>query len=200
MKGIELHKARIVRVLGAVGVLGALTVVGAGGGSATAKTAAAKPGVTKIKITFVHKDKDLFFDAPASVPAGNILQIKNNTNPKAVGPHSFSLVREEDLPGKNQIKGCEKKFEFICGNIIFGWHKVDLSTRPPTIGRNPVEVGKEGWDRKGSTKRKGDSFLFLGAKGEKYQREVTAEPGTELYFMCAIHPFMQGEIDVTEAE
>jgi len=195
-----LRKARIVRVLGAVGVLGALTVIGAGGGSATAKSAAAKPGVTKIKIEFVHKTKDLFFDAPASVPEGSILQIKNNTNPKAVGPHSFSLVREEDLPGKSQIKGCEKKLKGICGDIILGWHDVDLSTNPPDIGENPVEVGKNGWDRKGSSKRKGDSFLFLGGKGEKYQREVTAEAGKELYFMCAIHPFMQGEIDVTEAE
>jgi hypothetical protein len=194
-KGIELRKARIVRVLGAVGVLGALTVVGAGGGSAAAKNAAAKPGVTKVKIEFVRKDRDLFFDAPATVAAGDELQIKNNTNPRAVGPHTFSLVREEDLPQSNSdIKACEKKFAAICGAIA-KWHEVDLQTGQ--VGENPVDVGKQGWDRKGSLKRKGDSW-FTAVKGEKFQREVTAEPGKELYFICAVHPFMQGEIEVTE--
>jgi hypothetical protein len=194
-KGIELRKARIVRVLGAIGILGALAVVGTGGGSATAKSTAAKPGVTKVKIEFVHRDKDLFFDAPATVAAGDLLQIKNNTNPRAVGPHTFSLVREQDLPeGRDEIKACEKKLKGICGAIV-RWHDVDLQTGQ--IGENPVEVGKQGWDRKGSLKRKGDSVV-LERKGEKFQREVTAEPGKDLYFICAVHPFMQGEIEVVE--
>lgn len=190
-----MRKARIVRVLGAVGVLGALAVVGTGGGPAAAKTAAAKPGVTKVKIEFIRHDKELLFDAPATVPAGDELQIKNNTNPRAVGPHTFSLVREEDLPESNkEIKACSRKFEGICGAIA-KWHEVDLQTGQ--IGENPVEVGKQGWDRKGSLKRKGDSIV-LERKGEKFQREVTADPGKELYFVCAVHSEMQGEIEVTE--
>jgi hypothetical protein len=184
-----------VRVVGVVGALGALTVVGIGGGSATAAKTKAKPGVTKVKIEFDRKDKRLYFDAPESVAAGDELQIKNNTNPRAVGPHTFSLVREEDLPeGHDQIKACEKKFAGICGAIA-KWHDVDVQTGQ--VGENPVEVGKQGWDRKGSLKRKGDSW-FTATKGEKFQREVTADPGKELYFICAVHPFMQGEIDVVE--
>jgi hypothetical protein len=184
-----------VRVLGVVGALGALTVVGVGGGSATADTAAAKPGVVKIKAEFDRKDKRLYFDAPETVAAGDEIQIKNNTNPRAVGPHTFSLVREEDLPeSKEDQKACSRKFEGICGAIA-QWHKVDLQTGQ--IGENPVEVGKQGWDRKGSLKRKGDSFVTT-RKGEKFQREVTADPGKELYFMCAVHADMQGEIDVVE--
>ena len=190
-----MRKARIVRVLGVVGVLGALTVVGFGGGSATAAKPKAKPGVVKVKIEFDRKNKHLFFDAPGSVAAGDELQIKNNTNPVAVGPHTFSLVREEDLPetAKEQ-KACSRKFKKICGAIA-QWHEVDLQTGQ--IGENPVEVGKQGWDRKGSLKRKGDSIV-MERKGEKFQREVTADPGKELYFVCAVHSEMQGEIDVVE--
>lgn len=194
-KGIELRKARIVRVLGVVGALGALTVVATGGGSATADSAAAKPGVVKVKAEFDRKDKRIYFDAPATVAAGDELQIKNNTNPRAVGPHTFSLVREQDLPQSNKdIKACSRKFAGICGAII-QWHEVDLQTGQ--IGENPVDVGKQGWDRKGSLKRKGDSIV-LERKDEKFQREVTAEPGKELYFVCAVHAEMQGEIEVTE--
>jgi hypothetical protein len=183
-------------VLGAVAALGALTVVATGGGSATAAKPKAKPGVVKVKIEFDRKNKDLFFDAPESVAAGDELQIKNNTNPRAIGPHTFSLVREEDLPeGRDEQKACSHKFEGICGAIALNWHKVDLQTGQ--IGENPVEVGKQGWDRKGSLKRKGDSFV-MERKGEKFQREVTADPGKELYFMCAVHAEMQGEIDVVE--
>jgi plastocyanin len=189
-----LNKARTLRLFGALGALGALTVVGAGE-SAAAASPSAKPGVTKVKIEFDRANKDLFFDAPASVAAGDQLQIKNNTNPRQIGPHTFSLVREKDLPvGKNHIKGCEKKLKGICGAIA-GWHDVNLQTGE--IGENPVEVGKAGWDTKGSLKRKGDSVV-LERKGEKFQRPVTAPVGKTLYFVCAVHPFMQGKIDVVE--
>ena len=195
-KGIELPKARIARVLGAIGVLGALTVAGAGGGSAAAKSAAAKPDVTKIKIELVRKDKDLFFDGPATVPQGDQLQIKNNTNPRAIGPHTFSLVHQNVRPqGKNQIKACEKELKGICGAVAIDWHEVNLQTGQ--IGVNPVEVGKHGWDTKGNLKHKGDSVV-LERKGEKFQQKVTAPVGTTLYYMCVVHPFMQGQIEVVE--
>jgi hypothetical protein len=69
--GIDVAQGRNLRVLGAIGVLGALAVVSTGGGSAAAETEAAKPGVTKVKMEFVRSDKELLFDAPATVPAGN---------------------------------------------------------------------------------------------------------------------------------
>jgi hypothetical protein len=185
-----------VRVLGAVGVLGALTIVGVTGGSATAKTAAAKPGVTKIKAEFSHKDKEIFFDAPATVPAGNQLQIKNNTNPRTIGPHTFSLVHEKYLPKtRKEQKACGHKLEAICGAVVFKWHDVNLETGQ--IGENPVEVGKDGWDKQGSLKHKGDSIV-LERKGEKFQREVVAPVGKTLTFMCVVHPEMQGQITVVE--
>jgi plastocyanin len=189
-----LQKGRWLHLIGVAAALGAFAVIGIGGSaSATSKTAGAKPGVTKVKIEFDRKNKDLSFQAPATVAAGDQLQIKNNTNPRAIGPHTFSVVHQRDLPkGKAQIKACAKKLKGICGAIV-KWHQVDIQTGQ--IGENPVEVGKNGWDTAGSLKHKGDSVV-LTRKGEKFQRPVTAPVGKTLYFVCAVHPSMQGKITV----
>ena len=182
---------RILRVLVAVAALGALAVVITGGGAASAKPAAKHGSVIKME----RKGKDLFFTAPATVEAGTNLKIKNATNPKQVGPHTFSLAAPKVLPTtKKQIKACEKKLKGICGAVV-KWHDVDLQTGQ--IGENPVEVGKQGWDRQGNLKRKGDSWV-AEKKGATFKRKVTAKPGKVLHFFCAVHPFMQGEIEVVK--
>jgi plastocyanin len=187
-----LNKASTLRLLGAVAALGALTVVGAGAGAASASPAA-KSGATVIKME--RDGKDLFFTGPATVAAGTELKIKNKTNPRQVGPHTFSLAHEKYLPeGNKQIKACAKKLKGICGAVVL-WHDVDLQTGD--IGENPVEVGKQGWDKEGSLKHKGDSWVAT-AKGESFSRPVTAKPGKVLHFFCAVHPNMQGAITVTE--
>ena len=152
--------------------LAALLVVAVGGGAATAKPAHTKAKKTAV-IDMAKQGKDLFFEGPKTVASGANLKIKNLTNPRAVGPHSFSLVQ------------------------IALWHQVDINTNPPTIGENPVEVGKQGWDRMGNFKRKGDSWI-AERKNEKFKRKVTAKPGKTLYFMCVVHPFMQGKIKVVK--
>ena len=44
----------------------------------------------------------------------------------------------------------------------------------------------------------GDSGLTgKGKKGESIDLTVTAAPGTKLWMMCLIHPWMQAEIDVS---
>ncbi len=152
-----------------------------------------KAGATVI--TMERDGKTLFFDYPETVAAGDDLKIKNKTNPRQVGPHTFSLVRENDIPTKpKKIKACTKKLKGICGAIVL-WHDVDLETGE--VGENPVEVGKQGWDRQGSLKRKGDSWVSE-QKGQAFAREVTAQPGKVLHFICAVHAEMQGEITVTE--
>ena len=46
--------------------------------------------------------------------------------------------------------------------------------------------------------RPGDSGVTgPGKKGESIDLTVTAPPGTKLYFMCLIHPWMQAQVDVT---
>jgi hypothetical protein len=188
---MSMQKTKTLRVLIALAALGALTMVLTGGGAATASTAGKKPTVIKME----RKGKNLFFTAPATVEAGTNLKIKNKTNPKQVGPHTFSLVKPNDLPTtRNQIKACGKKLKGLCGAVV-KWHDVNVQTGE--IGENPVEVGKQGWDRQGSLKRKGDSWV-AERKGEAFTRKVTAKAGKTLHFFCAVHPEMQGEIEVVE--
>ncbi len=178
-------------VAGGLVAVAALVVAGAGG-AASASTSSKAKATT---ISMERKGKDLFFSSPETVAAGSVLKIKNNTNPRQIGPHTFSLVREADLPTtKKQIKACERKFKGICGAVI-EWHQVNLDTGE--VGENPVEVGKQGWDRKGTLNRKGDSWVSE-RKGQSFKREVTAPAGKSLTFFCAVHAGMQGEIEVVE--
>jgi hypothetical protein len=192
MKGSDLNKARMLGLFGALAALAMLTVVGTTASSASSG-GPAKAGATVIKMK--RDGKTLFFDAPATVAAGTNLKIKNKTNPRQVGPHTFSLVHEKDIPTKpKKIKACSRKLKGICGAIVM-WHGVNVETGE--IGENPVEVGKQGWDREGSLKHKGDSWVSE-KKDQAFTRKVTAEPGKVLHFFCAVHADMQGEITVTE--
>jgi hypothetical protein len=191
------QRLRRLRWLAVAMPVGVLAAVGIGGSaSATPQSAHAKAGTATITAEFVRKDRDLFWEGPDTVVAGETLKIKNNTNPRTIGPHTFSLVRKQDLPTtKNQVKACGKKLKGICGAIV-NWHQVDLDTGQ--VGVNPVEVGKGGWDQEGSEKRKGDSVVLERGRGEKFSQKVTAKAGETLYFICAVHPFMQGKIEVVE--
>jgi plastocyanin len=178
------------RLLGALAALGALTIVGAGVGAASASTPQ-KVHATVIKMK--QDGKNLFFEGPETVAAGATLKIKNVTDPQKIGPHTFSLVRENTIPtDAADIKDCEKKFALICGAVI-KWHDVDVQTGE--IGINPVEVGHDGWDTEGSLKRKGDSWV-AEKEGQTFKQKVSAPAGTTLSYFCAVHPFMVGQITV----
>ena len=186
-----MNRSTTLRLIGALAALAALGVVVLGSGAASAKPHKAK--TTTIKMA--QDGKDLFFEGPKTVEAGTTLKIDNTTNPKQVGPHTFSLVRKKDIPTtKSAIKACEKKLKKICGEIV-KWHDVNVDTGE--IGENPVEVGKDGWDREGSLKRKGDSWV-AEKKNQTFARDVTAPAGKTLHFVCAVHPFMQGKIKVVD--
>ena len=190
-KGRELKQETTLRLGAAIAAVAALAVIVGGGGAAAASTASkARPAT----IDMARDGKELFFEGAKTVQAGATLKIKNLTNPKQVGPHTFSLVRKQERPKtRNQIKACAKKLKGICGAIV-KWHDVNVQTGE--IGENPVEVGKNGWNLEGNLKRKGDSWV-AERKNESFKREVTAKPGTTLHFICAVHPEMQGKIKVT---
>jgi hypothetical protein len=54
-----------------------------------------------------------------------------------------------------------------------------------------VDKGQPGLDEPG------DSIAIEGMKHMSVSIKVTAPAGTTLYFICAVHPWMQGEIKVT---
>jgi plastocyanin len=185
-----MSKARtLVVAAAALGILTATSVATAG---APHDGRADKAKAATIKMT--ADGKELFFEGPKTVAPGQTLKIKNLTDPVKYGPHTFSLVRKADLPKtKKEIKECERELAAICGAIAFDWHAVDPNTFEPT--ENPVEVGKEGWDRLGNLERKGDSW-YTAREGQSFKRKVTAPDGKRLTFICAVHAGMQGKIKV----
>jgi hypothetical protein len=135
----------------------------------------------------------LRFEAPKTIIAGEELEVLNETNPKQVGPHTFSLVTKGSIPKTPKARQTCFTPKHICMAIAH-WHGTN-GNGPVT--KNPVKAGAAGWDTLGSVTKTGDSW-FTGEKksGTFYTQPVTAAPGTTIYFMCAIHPFMHGSIEV----
>ncbi|HMI81980.1 MAG TPA: hypothetical protein VK480_09365 [Solirubrobacterales bacterium] len=172
----------------------ALTLAVAGGGLAGAETTATPTGVTDVISMELTKGK-LKFAGPESVTVGDQLEIVNNTSPRQVGPHTFSLVTKGSLPKTPQArKNCFAP-KHIC-LAIAKWHGFTPKTERITI--NPVKAGLAGWSTMGDASgKKGDSW-FTGEtkKGTHFSQEVTADAGSTLYYLCAVHPWMQGKVNV----
>ncbi len=159
---------------------------------------AAPVGAAEIPSTGVTAEIDMkfekgkmFFEGPTTVTQGDTLKIVNSTNPKQIGPHTFSLVTKAVLPKtKETRKNCFTP-KHICLSIA-KWHGFNPKTEEITI--DPVKAGPAGWSTMGNNSKKGDSW-FTEKKDESFEQQVTAAPGT-LYFMCAVHSFMQGQVKV----
>jgi hypothetical protein len=182
------RRARL-RALALAAPAAALTLAVAGSGVAAAAT---PTGVTDQISMELTKGK-LKFVGPSSVTVGDQLEIVNKTNPKQVGPHTFSLVTKGSLPKTPKArKGCFAP-KHICLSVAI-WHGFNPKTEQ--ITKNPAKAGPAGWSTMGSTTKKGDSWFSGEKKGGHFAQEVTAEAGTTLYYMCAVHPWMQGQVDV----
>lgn len=184
------------RVLLAAAPIAALVIALLASGTAgAAETPAPAPENGKDVIKMVLKGKKLSFEGPSTVYKGDELEILNETNPKQVGPHTFSLVEKGTLPKtKKAQKGCFTP-KHICLSIA-EWHGFNPKTEKISI--NPVEAGPKGWSTAGNNKGKEGDSWFTGEtkKGTHISQTVTASAGTTLYFVCAIHPWMQGSIKV----
>jgi plastocyanin len=159
--------------------------------------ASAESLVPAAKIYMTEDKGALKFLAPTSVYQGDELTVVNETDPKKVGPHTFSLVTQATLPKTPKARKSCFTPKHICMSIA-KWHGFDPKTERITI--NPVEAGPEGWSTMGNNSGKEGDSWFTGEKkaGTSYSQQVTAEPGT-LYFICAIHPWMQGKTKVLPA-
>lgn len=188
-----MKKARLLWA-GALTALTALVVVAPSGATPTSQKAVAHASKGVETATFEGGRRNLQLVAPRTVKAGDLLKIENLTNPNRIGPHTFSLVTKDSLPekGRQQRKCLHFKPHTIC-RAIAKWHEFNFQTE--TIGRDLVEVGRKGWDRKGNLRRKGDSW-FTDKENQRFAQKVSADPGKRLYFICAVHPFLQGKIKV----
>lgn len=180
-------RARL-RALVLVASVAALTLV-IGAQSAVAATPTGNTETVAMEFT---KGK-IKFTGPTSVTVGDQLEIVNNTNPKQVGPHTFSLVTKGSLPKTPKARQTCFAPKHICLAIAI-WHGFNPKTE--RITKDLVKVGPAGWSTAGNaTSKKGDSW-FTEKKGESVSQEVTAEADSTLYYICAVHPFMQGKVNV----
>jgi len=152
---------------------------------------------SKAGVVYMKADKQgLRFVAPKTIVAGENLKVINQSNPKQVGPHTFSLVTKSSLPKTpNARRLCFTK-NHICKEIA-EWHGVKGNGPVKT---NPVEAGEAGWDTLGSLTEEGDSWFTGETKaGTSFSQAVTVDTSagpSRIYFICAIHAEMQGSINV----
>jgi hypothetical protein len=181
--------ARATTLLALVASL-AFAAVAMGGPTRDAKVPGAElPTATTV---FISAKGGLHFVAPKTIESGQELTVINQTNPKQVGPHTFSLVTKGSIPKTKKARQICFTPKHIC-KAIATWHGVKGNG---PVKKNPATAGAEGWDTLGSLTKKGDSW-FTGEKpGTSIVQKVTASAGTTIYFMCAIHPFMHGSIEV----
>jgi hypothetical protein len=129
-------------------------------------------------------DKDKY-----TVPSGGTLHIVNLAADE--GPHTFTVVQKKDEPKTGlQIVNCK-----IC-NILGKAHGANPNSEAPP--KFPYLENGVGQSTPPDVDKPGDSGITgKGKKGESIDLKVTAPAGTELYFICLIHPWMQAELDVT---
>lgn len=136
--------------------------------------------------------KGLRFVSPKYIYSGEELTVLNQTDPHKVGPHTFSLVTQESIPTTAKERQACFTPKHIC-KAIAAWHGVKGNG---PVHKNPAKAGAPGWDTLGSVTEKGDSW-FTGEKpSTSITQPVSAAGGTTIYFMCAIHAWMHGSVEV----
>ena len=121
----------------------ALTIVlGSSGLAGAAETTAVTPTGNTDVITMSLVKGKLKFVAPETVTVGDQLQVLNKTNPKQVGPHTFSLVTKGSIPKTRKAQNTCFTPKKICFAIA-KWHGFNPKTEKITTPL--VKAGPAGW-------------------------------------------------------
>jgi plastocyanin len=137
------------------------------------------------------KDDQRFAPRVARIKSGTTVTLRNRA--KTQDPHTISFVQERFLP---------EQFETDAMGPLLAAHQVDPTNQeaPPAVlvvdnGQPLAQGATLNVDTMGDDKVAGDSaFIAPGQKTFKFN--LTARRGSELYYFCAVHPWMQGEIRV----
>jgi len=178
-------------------VIGAMSLALIASGTGAALAAKQGPAPTHATVNAVQKvqfkinryvkdalrwQKDVY-----QVKSGGTLHIVNKAHD---GPHTFSIVARKDLPRTvKQINECS-----ICQKIGEQFGITDPNSEAPPA-HNYTEDGVA-QDAPANFDKPGDS-VFIGPNvGDSGDAKITAKKGKTLYFMCAIHPWMQAKVIV----
>lgn len=176
--GKRLLVSLLAAALVVVGILSASVAFGASGDRTVATVATvATVGGAKFIRNVESSDTSHFAPGTITVSPGTRVTWKYRTTTGE--PHTISIVKRSQLPGSFNCP--------VCGQIAKA-HGV-VGNGPPK--RLRVNKGKPGLDVPG------DSLIQLPHKS--VSAIVSAKAGTTLYYMCAIHPWMQGRIRVRSA-
>jgi hypothetical protein len=142
---------------------------------------------TKVKINRYIQDGTRWQHDIYRVRSGGTITIVNLA--ASDGPHTFSVVRRSDLPRTvGQMMNCK-----ICLKVAQELGANPNSQAPPKFLFVENGVGST---TPPNVDRPGDSAFIEPIQHAKVTLKVTAKPGTTLYFMCVIHPWMQAKIIV----
>jgi hypothetical protein len=165
------------------------------GGSAVAVAAGSAPRHTtinavtsfKVKINRYIQDGVRWQKDVYDVKSGGTITIVNLAS--SDGPHTFSVVKKSDLPKTaSQVNSCK-----ICHTLATEHGANPQSQAPPKFFFLENGVGSS---TPPNVDRPGDSAFIAPTQKAKVTLKVTAKAGTTLYFMCAIHPWMQAKLIV----
>lgn len=161
------------RLLGIVAIAVPMILLGsvAGAGAGVIKTLGDNHFVPNALVQSTLK----FVPGPSRVASGGTLTWVHADRTEE--PHTVSIVDETDLPGT-----IEEVFECPVCQEIFEAHFAGGVFNPV------VDVGEPGLDTRL------DSLFF--EHGEEVSAVVSAPAGTTLHYLCLIHPWMQGTIEV----
>jgi plastocyanin len=174
-------------------IVGVLAVLGAGAAlTATGLTAQTRGGSHRIvrtvgSETFAPNQRissNLRFNpGDIRIRTGGTLTLTNSDSTHE--PHTLSIVNQDDVPANiDDVFNCGAP-DTVCDAIFT---LIGPSDNPPRTVEAPGSM--PGLDARLDT-----LVIF---PGESVDAQVSAPAGTTLYYICAIHPWMQGRIIVTE--
>jgi plastocyanin len=173
----------------------AVAVVGAGTWAAFALGSSQGGVVVLAKdtgVTFAPnkyiQDNMAFSPGTVTVKSGESLTFKFGDT-KSMEPHTLTIMRKSDLPRTGaQVENCRACQQYATPHL--------KNPKAPPGEQNPIvhwtiDKGQPGLDTLG------DSIAIQQPGPHRtITAKVTAPAGTTLYFLCAVHPWMQGKIVV----